>query len=196
MNTFLNAMTYPDKTLYPVSSRIKQDYLNLAEVYLDAVFRPNILHDPNIFYQEGWHIDTGGDEPVYKGVVFNEMKGAMSDVDQIAERTMNSLLFPDNCYGFNSGGDPEVIPELSYERFVKTYRRYYHPSNAYFYLDGDVPLCDTLEMIESYLAGAGRLENLPEAAEQVPVVRSAAAGFASNDEADKPVVAFGRICAG
>ena len=102
MNTFLNAMTYPDKTLYPVSSRIEQDYLNLMEVYLDAVFRPSILSNPNVFYQEGWHVDTEEGRPAFKGVVFNEMKGAMSDIDQIAERGMMQLLFPGNCYGFNS----------------------------------------------------------------------------------------------
>ena len=151
MNTFLNAMTYSDKTLYPVSSRMEQDYLNLMEVYLDAVFRPNILTNPNIFYQEGWHIDLGQDVPVYKGVVFNEMKGAMSDVDQLAERTLVKMLFPDTCYGYNSGGDPESIPDLTYEDFIARYRKFYHPSNAYFYLDGDIPLDKTLEMIDSYL---------------------------------------------
>ena len=108
MATFLNAMTFPDKTIYPVSSRNEQDFLNLAEVYLDAVFAPRILQDPNIFYQEGWHIelDENG-APLYKGVVFNEMKGAMSDVDeQIYQKTLD-VLFPDNCYGCNSGGDPK-----------------------------------------------------------------------------------------
>ena len=153
MNTFLNAMTFPDKTLYPVSSRIEQDYLNLMGVYLDAVFRPNILHDPNIFYQEGWHIDTTEGEPVFKGVVFNEMKGAMSEVDSIADRHISKLLFPHYCYGYNSGGDPDEIPELSYESFIERYKRFYHPSNSYFYLDGDVPVDKTLEMIESYLSG-------------------------------------------
>ncbi len=193
MNTFLNAMTYPDKTLYPVSSRIKQDYLNLSEVYLDAVFRPAILTNPNIFYQEGWHIDTDGDEPSYKGVVFNEMKGAMSDVDQIAERAILKLLFPDNCYGFNSGGDPEEITELTYGSFIERYRRFYHPSNAYFYLDGDVPLDETLEMIEGYLKGAGKLENLPEIRKQEPTVKSSEMKFASNDESDKRVLVLGKI---
>ena len=160
MNTFLNAMTYSDKTLYPVSSRMEQDYLNLMEVYLDAVFRPSILTNPNIFYQEGWHIDTDGDEPVYKGVVFNEMKGAMSNVDEVAERTLGKLLFPDTCYGYNSGGDPDAIPDLTYDDFIARYKRFYHPSNAYFYLDGDIPLEKTLTMIESYLADYDRLDSL------------------------------------
>ena len=196
MNTFLNAMTYQDKTLYPVSSRIKQDYLNLSEVYLDAVFRPAILTNPNIFYQEGRHIDLAGDEPAYKGVVFNEMKGAMSDVDQVAERGMLKLLFPDNCYGFNSGGDPEEIPDLTYESFIERYKRFYHPSNSYFYLDGDVPLEETLEMIEGYLEGAGRLEDLPEIKKQEPSVQHGELRFASNDGADKRVLVLGKIIGG
>ncbi len=193
MNTFLNAMTYPDKTLYPVSSRIRQDYLNLSEVYLDAVFRPAILTNPNIFYQEGWHIDTDGDEPAYKGVVFNEMKGAMSDVDQVAERAMLKLLFPDNCYGFNSGGDPEVITELTYESFIERYKKFYHPSNSYFYLDGDVPLDETLDMIEGYLKGAGKLDDLPEIQQQEPTIKHSEMKFASNNEADKRVLVLGKI---
>ena len=192
MNTFLNAMTYPDKTLYPVSSRIKQDYLNLAEVYMDAVFRPNILHDPNIFYQEGWHIDTTGEEPAYKGVVFNEMKGAMSDVDQIAEREMNKLLFPDNCYGVNSGGDPDAIVDLTYEQFVAAYKHYYHPSNSYFYLDGDIPLEETLVMIEGYLEGYGR-EDVPGFTEQLPSAARESLRFDAADDSDKGVVAAARI---
>lgn len=193
MNTFLNAMTYSDKTLYPVSSRITQDYLNLAGVYLDAVFKPNILSDPNIFYQEGWHIDTNEGDPAYKGVVFNEMKGAMSDVDQLAERTMVKLLFPDNCYGYNSGGDPDAIVDLTYERFIETYKKFYHPSNSYIYLDGDVPLDETLAMLESYLADFDRLEGLPEIAEQKPVVSKRTISFDASGDDDKGVVACGRI---
>ena len=193
MNTFLNAMTYSDKTLYPVSSRMEQDYLNLMEVYLDAVFRPSILSNPNIFYQEGWHIDTAGDEPVYKGVVFNEMKGAMSDVDQIAERTLGKLLFPDTCYGFNSGGDPDAIPDLTYEGFLAKYRKFYHPSNAYFYLDGDIPLDKTLGMIESYLEGYDRLEGIPEVEMQVPRTAEDVCRYAVSDESGKAMIVFGRI---
>lgn len=193
MNTFLNAMTYPDKTLYPVSSRIKQDYLNLMEVYLDAVFRPAILTNPNIFYQEGWHIDTNEGEPAYKGVVFNEMKGSMSDIDQLAERTMGKMLFPDNCYGYNSGGDPDTIVDLTYEKFIETYRKFYHPSNSYFYLDGDIPLDETLGMIDSYIGGLDRLEDLPQIAVQEPVVTRRSMPFDAGDENDKGVVACGRI---
>ena len=195
MNTFLNAMTFPDKTVYPVSSRIEQDYLNLSDVYLDAVFKPNILKDPNIFYQEGWHIDTTGDEDVYKGVVFNEMKGAMSDVDQVAEQAMSGLLFPDSCYGYNSGGAPETIPELTYESFIERYKRFYHPSNSYFYLDGDVPLDKTLSMIESYLRDFDRLDDVPQLVMQEPVRSDKVISYAAGSEDDKPLICFGKIIA-
>ena len=193
MNTFLNAMTFPDKTLYPVSSRIEQDYLNLSEVYLDAVFRPNILKDPNIFYQEGWHIDTTEDKIVYKGVVFNEMKGSMSDVDNVAEQAMSTMLFPDSCYGYNSGGDPKNIPDLTYESFIERYKRFYHPSNAYFFLDGDVPLDKTLSMIESYLEGFGRLEDVPQLALQAPVRSDKLISYVAGSADDKPLICFGKI---
>ena len=151
MNTFLNAMTFPDKTMYPVSSRNEQDYLNLTSVYLDAVFAPKILTNPNIFYQEGWHYETQEDKLIYNGVVFNEMKGAMSGVDRVVEQTMQEMLFPDTCYGYNSGGDPKVIPELTYAQFLDSYKKNYHPTNARIYLDGDIPLDATLSLIESYL---------------------------------------------
>ncbi len=193
MNTFLNAMTFPDKTVYPVSSRIGQDYLNLTEVYLDSVFRPNVCNDPNIFYQEGWHIDTAGEEPAYKGVVFNEMKGAMSEVDSVADEAMTALLFPDSCYGFNSGGDPKVIPDLTYDSFIERYRRFYHPSNAYFYLDGDVPLGETLALIETYLEDYDRLDDIPQLTEQTAVRSSKTISFAASGEDDKPLICFGKI---
>ena len=193
MNTFLNAMTFPDKTVYPVSSRIEQDYLNLMGVYLDSVFKPNVLTDPNIFYQEGWHIDTTGDAPAYKGVVFNEMKGAMSEVDSVADETMTSLLFPDSCYGFNSGGDPKSIPELTYDSFIERYKKFYHPSNSYFYLDGDIPLDATLGKIEAYLSGFDRLDDVPQLSYQVPVKAEKAVSFAASGEDDKPLICFGKI---
>ena len=151
MNTFLNAMTFPDKTMYPVSSRNEQDYLNLTEVYLDAVFAPKILTNPNIFYQEGWHYEVEGNGLSYNGVVFNEMKGAMSGVDGVIEQAVQDMLFPDSIYGHNSGGDPKAIPDLTYEQFLASYRRYYHPTNAFIFLDGDIPVERTLALIESYL---------------------------------------------
>ncbi len=169
MNTFLNAMTAPDMTVYPVSSRNDRDFLNLTEVYLDAVFAPRMLTDANIFRQEGWHIERDGNgKPCYKGVVFNEMKGAMSSMDSLVAEKMTGLLFPDNCYGFNSGGDPEVIPTLTLEKFRESYRKFYHPSNARIYLDGAVPLDAALALIDSYLSRFERLEGLPAIGMQVP----------------------------
>jgi len=193
MNTFLNAMTYPDKTMYPVSSRVEQDYLNLAGVYLDAVFRPSILTNPNIFRQEGQHIELNDDGGLYKGVVFNEMKGAMSDVDTLAERELGKLLFPDNCYGFNSGGDPASITDLTYEKYIAMYKRYYHPSNAYFFLDGDVPLDKTLEMIAEYLDGAGKLTDLPYIPPQEPHVVSDSIPYEASGDDAKDLICFGQI---
>ena len=172
MNTFLNAMTFPDMTMYPVSSRNNRDLLNLTGVYLDAVFRPRILEDERIFCQEGWHIEPSEDEKdsyIYKGVVFNEMKGAMSDVCQTGENEMARQLFPDTGYGFNSGGDPDAIPTLTFEAFKETYRRHYHPSNAWIYLDGDVPMEEMLPLIDSYLNTYGKEEALPRFVMQKPV---------------------------
>ena len=193
MHTFLNAFTYQDKTVYPISSRVTQDYLNLMDVYLDAVFNPVILNNPDIFYQEGWHLDTTEDEPAFKGVVFNEMKGSMSDVDNLAERTMNKMLFPDNCYGYNSGGDPDAIIDLTYEKFIETYKRYYHPTNAYFYLDGDIPVDETLSRINDAIGGYDRHRVLPRIVTQHPVVDKRTMSFASGSPDDKAVVACARI---
>ena len=152
MNTFLNAMTFPDKTLYPVSSRNEQDFLNLTSVYLDAVFAPTILHEPNIYRQEGWHYELDDAQNLsYNGVVFNEMKGAMSSVDQVAFRGLMNLLYPDTCYQYNSGGDPAVIPNLTYQQFLDSYKKNYHPTNARIFLDGDIPVEKTFALLEEYL---------------------------------------------
>ena len=170
MNTFLNAMTFQDMTMYPVSSRNPRDLLNLAGVYLDAVFSPTVMEDRKRFCQEGWHIDRDEEgNPVYKGVVFNEMKGAMSDTDTLIDRQMMRQMFPDTCYGFNSGGDPEKITDLTYEKFKDQYRKHYHPSNAYFFLDGNVPMDEMLPLIASYLEGYERREELPAYCLQDPV---------------------------
>lgn len=149
MNTFLNALTFQDKTFYPISSRNGKDFINLMRVYLDAVFCPLIYSKPEIFYQEGWHyeFDENGDVS-YKGVVFNEMKGALASADETVSDELNRLLFPDSPYGFNSGGDPAKIPDLTYEKFVDSHRRFYSPSNAYIFLDGDVDIEKTLDIID------------------------------------------------
>lgn len=146
LNTFLNAMTYPDKTVYPVASQNDKDFFNLVHVYLDAVFYPNIYQKPEVLKQEGWHYDLASeDAPItYNGVVFNEMKGVFSSPDQQMARIIQKSLLPDTPYGFESGGDPAAVPDLTYEMFLDFHRTYYHPSNSYIYLYGDM---DT----ESYL---------------------------------------------
>ena len=141
MNTFLNAMTFPDMTMFPVSSRNPRDLINLASVYLDAVFLPKVLTDPRRFGQEGWHIDYDEEgNPEYRGIVYNEMKGALSETDTLIERELCSMLFQDNYNGFSSGGDPEKITDLTWQQFKDQYERCYHPSNSYVYLDGVVPM--------------------------------------------------------
>ncbi len=160
LHTFLNAMTFPDKTVYPVSSRNDADFLNLMRVYLDAVFRPNIYKNANIFRQEGWHyeLDANG-TPSYVGVVFGEMKGAFSSVDEIIYTKLNSMLFPESSYRFCSGGDPEHIPDLSYEQFIEAHRRFYHPSNAKIFLDGTLSIDEILADIDAeYLSKYERRE--------------------------------------
>ncbi len=156
LNTFLNAMTYPDKTLYPVASCNDKDFQNLMHVYLDAVFYPNIYEKEAIFRQEGWHYELSEDEQelTINGVVYNEMKGAFSSPDDMLEREMMNALFPDNTYGIESGGDPEVIPQLSYQEFLEFHERYYHPSNSYIYLYGNMDMAEKLQFIdEHYLSG-------------------------------------------
>lgn len=160
LNTFLNAMTFPDKTMYPVSSRNDADFRNLMHVYLDAVFRPNIYRNPNIFRQEGWHyeLDEAG-KAGYVGVVFGEMKGALSSVDEIIQMKLKKLLYPDNCYRFCPGGDPEHIVELTGEQFVESHRRFYHPSNARIFLDGTMNIEAVLTDIDAeYLCKYDRRE--------------------------------------
>ena len=154
LNTFLNAMTYPDKTIYPVASCNDQDFRNLMDVYLDAVFHPNLLKEEKIFRQEGWHYEAESTEGplTLNGVVYNEMKGVYSSPDGVLERAVNELLFPGHPYAEESGGDPEVIPELTYESYKDFYETYYHPSNAFIYLYGRTDMVAQLRYIdEEYL---------------------------------------------
>lgn len=150
LNTFLNAMTYPDKTVYPVASCNDTDFKNLMDVYLDAVFHPNIYKEEKIFRQEGWHYEMEDvDAPLtINGVVYNEMKGAFSSPDEVFSREVFNSLYPDTTYGFESGGDPDVIPELSYEEFLDFHSRYYHPSNSYIYLYGDMDMAERLDYLD------------------------------------------------
>jgi len=150
LNTFLNAMTYPDKTIYPVASCNDKDFANLMEVYMDAVFFPNIHHEKNIFLQEGWHyeLESADAELSYNGVVYSEMKGAFSSPDEVLFSELQQNLFPDTAYGVESGGDPDYIPELSYEQFLEFHKRYYHPVNSYIYLYGDMDVAERLEWMD------------------------------------------------
>lgn len=153
LQTFLNAFTYPDKTCYPVASQNLQDLYNLMDVYLDAVFYPRI--SPDIFQQEGWHYELDRpDAPLsYKGVVFNEMKGAYSSPDNLLSEYSLQSLFPDTAYGHDSGGDPKAIPKLTYERFREFHRKYYHPSNARIFFYGDDDPEERLKRVNDYLKG-------------------------------------------
>ena len=155
LNTFLNAMTYPDKTVYPVASCNDKDFQNLMDVYMDAVLHPNIYKEEKIFRQEGWHYELESkDAPlIYNGVVYNEMKGAYSSPESLLDSVTQKTLFPDTCYGKDSGGDPVHIPELSYEKFLDFHRTYYHPSNSYIYLYGDMDMAEKLTCLdEEYLS--------------------------------------------
>ncbi|MFI3201405.1 MAG: insulinase family protein, partial [Eubacteriales bacterium] len=152
LNTFLNAMTYPDKTVYPVASCNEKDFQNLMHVYLDAVFYPNMKTEPKIFQQEGWHyaLEDIDDSITINGVVYNEMKGAFSSPDGVLDREVFNSLFPNTEYGKESGGNPEAIPSLTYEQFVEFHDSYYHPSNSYLYLYGNMDMIEKLEWIDTH----------------------------------------------
>ena len=161
LNTFLNAMTYPDKTVYPIASMNDQDFKNLMHVYMDAVLYPNIYDRKEIFQQEGWHYELESEEAQlkYNGVVYNEMKGAFSSPESQMYRLIQNSLFPDTTYGVESGGDPDYIPELTYEEFIEFHKKYYHPSNSYIYLYGDMDFSERLEWLDKeYLNQYDRLE--------------------------------------
>ncbi|KAM5549227.1 presequence protease 1, chloroplastic/mitochondrial [Rosa sericea] len=153
LNTFLNAFTYPDRTCYPVASTNSKDFYNLVDVYLDAVFFPKCVEDFQTFQQEGWHYELNdpSEDISYKGVVFNEMKGVYSQPDNILGRIAQQALFPDNTYGVDSGGDPKVIPKLTYEEFKEFHRKYYHPSNARIWFYGDDDPTERLRILSEYL---------------------------------------------
>jgi Zn-dependent M16 (insulinase) family peptidase len=160
MQTFLNALTFPDKTMYPVASTNAQDLENLMEVYLDAVFHPAITHRPRIFEQEGWHYELAekDDDLSLNGVVLNEMKGALSDPDDVMYLEMSRALFPDTCYACESGGHPDTIPDLTYETFLDTHARHYQPSNSYVTLYGDLDVDHFLGLVDDALLGAVRTD--------------------------------------
>lgn len=162
LNTFLNAITYEDRTIYPVSSRCEKDFLNLVDVYMDAVFSPNLLSNPNIFRQEGWHYEYDGETDTLKlnGVVYNEMKGAYSSPDELGGIALNRALYSGTPYCRDSGGDPAHIPSLTYEDFKATHEKYYHPSGAKIILDGKMDIEAVLSLLDSHLSNYEKRESV------------------------------------
>ena len=197
MNTFLNALTFPDKTFYPISSKNDKDFMNLTKVYLDAVFQPLIYQKKEIFLQEGWHIELG-EKNQYKGVVFNEMKGSMSSPDTIMYQELTKRLFKDTCYRYVSGGDPVAIPTLSYEKFLSCHQKYYSPSNAYVFLDGNVQIEKVLELLDqdylSYMQASQEIEG-PALQSPIKVPRETVLYEIGKDEEleNKYRVAWGQV---
>ena len=153
LQTFLNAFTYPDRTCYVVASQNDKDFKNLISVYADAVFHPRAISDPMVHAQEGWHLELEKKEDplIYKGVVFNEMKGVYSSPDSLLNRESQRSMFPDTTYGVDSGGDPRVIPDLSFEQFADFHKKFYHPTNSRIYFSGDDDVLERLEIMDSYL---------------------------------------------
>lgn len=201
LKTFLNAFTFPDKTMYPVSSRNDKDFLNLVDVYMDAVLHPTAMTKPEIFYQEGWHYELSDktEDMTYKGVVFNEMKGAYSSADEVEMEEMSSLIYRGNCYGKDSGGNPEHITELTYEEFVASHAKYYHPSNARIILDGSIDLDKTLALLDSFLSEYDELEidsDIPMITPSGHVEKTVKYEIAPGEDADgKSRVALGFLTA-
>lgn len=199
MATFLNALTFSDKTMYPISSRNPQDYLNLIDVYMDAVLHPLSIADPHAFRQEGWHyeLDDPAGELVCNGVVYNEMKGAYASNDTVLESEMNHQLFPDVCYGWESGGHPDHITELTYENYLANHHKYYHPSNARIILDGAIDLDAVLAKLDSFLCEYDRLDIDAEIPYQTPVMPDERTAYyeigAEENETNKAILAKGWV---
>jgi Zn-dependent M16 (insulinase) family peptidase len=203
LNTFLNAFTYPDRTCYPVASCNQQDFYNLVDVYLDAVFHPNCVRDPKTFAQEGWHyeLEAPEDPIVYKGVVFNEMKGVYSQPDSMNGTITQQALFPDNSYAVDSGGNPAIIPDLTFEEFRDFHQRYYHPSNARIWFYGDDPPEERLRILSTFLDDFeprevdSHVERQPLFSEPRRVQDRYAAGEDSGDDAGKAFVSLNWVLA-
>ena len=202
LNTFLNAMTYPDKTVYPVASRNDKDFANLMSVYMDAVFHPSIYKHPEIMKQEGWNykIENPEDPIEYNGVVYNEMKGVFSSPSGTMERAVLESLFPDTTYGVESGGDPDHIPDLTYEAFIDFHKTYYHPSNSFIYLYGSMDFEERLSWLDSeYLSRYDYLEVDSEVTRQQPfeqmhtLIRDYAITD-DEDEEDNTYLAYNIVC--
>ena len=202
LNTFLNAMTYPDKTVYPVASRNDKDFANLMSVYMDAVFHPSIYKNPEILKQEGWNykIESPEDPIEYNGVVYNEMKGVFSSPSGNMERAILESLFPDTTYGVESGGDPDCIPDLTYEAFINFHKTYYHPSNSFIYLYGDMDFEERLNWLDSeYLSRYDYLEVDSSVGLQKPFaeMKRVVKDYAitdDEDEKDNAYLAYNIVC--
>ncbi|MBR2565690.1 MAG: insulinase family protein [Paenibacillus sp.] len=201
LNTFLNAMTYPDKTVYPVASRNDHDFHNLMDVYLDAVLNTNIYENEKIFLQEGWNynLTSADDELTYNGVVYNEMKGAFSSPERMVRREVLNSLFPDTTYSCESGGFPEAILDLTYEGLLDFHKRYYHPSNSYIYLYGDMDMEEKLQWLdEHYLSNYDRIQIdseiklQPAFPKRVDVVKSYSAG-STESEVDNSFLTYNAV---
>ena len=201
MQTFLNAMTYPDKTVYPVASTNEQDLLNLMDVYMDAVLNPAIYTKRAIFEQEGWHyeLDVPEGAPLaagtlrYNGVVFNEMKGALSDPMSVLDDAVNRALFPDTAYACESGGDPRAIPQLTYEQFLDTHARHYNLANSYIVLYGDMEVERELAFLdERYLGDGPRLRDEAERARALQAARDAEADATSDSHSADGAATIGK----
>ncbi len=204
MQTFLNAMTYPDKTIFPVSSCNDTDFVNLSNVYLDAVFAPNISKYEEIFMQEGWHYEPTEDGGLeIGGVVYSEMMGAESSPDSNIYDLLIAAMFPDNTYGRNSGGDPEAIPDLTYEKFLEFYNKHYHPSNAYITLYGNLDFAERLDYIDrEYLSKYEKIDPKTEITEQtpfgvgnIPTITKKYPISSEESSESKTFLAYGSVCA-
>ena len=201
LNTFLNAMTYPDKTVYPIGSCNDADFKNLMDVYLDAVFHPNITKYEEIFKQEGWHyeLESVDDELTINGVVYNEMKGSYSSAEEVLQNQIFRSLFPDNTYSKDSGGNPVYIPTLTYEEYLAFYNKYYHPSNSYIYLYGDMDMEERLDYLDKeYLSKYDYLEvdsqiKKQEAFEKIVDVTSDYSIASDDTEDNKTYLSFNRV---
>ena len=199
LKTFMNAFTYPDKTMYPFSTRNGQDFLNLMDVYLDAVLHPLSLKDPTAFRREGWHyeLESPASELTVNGVVYNEMKGAYASPDTVLTAQMNRQLFPDNCYGFQSGGDPDHIPELTYERYIASHHRFYHPSNSLIFLDGRIDIDAALHKLDRFLSDYDRIEpgtGIPMQRPVAPEEKTCYYEVAPGSETNRVLLAQGWVC--
>ena len=198
LQTFMNAFTFPDKTMYPVCSRNDKDFLNLMDVYLDAVFHPLCMTKKETFLQEGWHyeLEDQDGELSCNGVVYNEMKGVYASPDTLIDSQMNRMLFPDNCYQFQAGGDPEHITELKFEEFTANWRRFYHPSNSYIILDGEMDIEAVLGKIEGVLKEYDRQEPDTKIKMQEPVRKEGRCAYEigrNEDPKDRLILAGGWV---